>query len=175
MKKMLTVLLLTVVSAVAYASEPVTDPKFEIMASSTSSLSFTGLGQDKTTSFGFNVGFDYFINKNIEVGLQIQTGIASMLKTVAFMPEVVFNIPLVDEDVRNSFFIIFGIGFVYATADDGAGTSVSDLKAVEGLQFGKRFRLSETVCYNPNISALFYETPTSVSFSISPIAFSFMF
>ena len=156
-----------------YAQEEVKQPKWEITGGTSSSLSFTGLGQDRTTSFTFNVGTDYLVNKNVAVGLVLQTGIASMVKAVAFLPVVVFNIPLADEDVRNAFSIIIGPGgFSYITADDGAGNSASDFQFVGGLEIGKRFKLSERICYSPNISTLFYATPFSVSVTVNPLAFS---
>ena len=155
-----------------YAQEEVKQPKWEISGGTSSSLSFVGIGQNRTTSFVFNVGADYFVAKNVAVGIIIQTGIASMLKTVAFLPDVVFNIRLADQDIRNAFFIGIGAGVVYATSDNGAGVHASDSTFVGAIEIGKRFKLSESICYTPNISTFFYASPSSASLDVNPVAFS---
>lgn len=154
-------------------SEPAKNYRWEVGASTSSSLSFSS----STAMINAALGARYLIDYGIQLGMaSVLTDAYSSSTNVSvtgltFLAGPTFNLPI--NDIENAFSIDTDFGFttaaVRSTALAGTTTSFTFLAGI-----GKRFKIAEHVSYYPGFSAILI-TNAPTQFTISPVGFSFFF
>lgn len=92
-----------------------------------------------------------------------------------------FNILMnTSEDILNSHFFMLGFGFWYFKISpegendyDYEDIDLDDFSFIIPFKFGKRFKISESVAYSPNLEIEARLSPTAFRMAVYPISFSF--
>lgn len=154
-----------VVASFASASAFAADAgKWEVVAGSAGSFNIQ-LTSPQGTSFAVIGGLAYDLGSGLEVGLYMpSTGFKwdNGSATVTFPIEagITFNFM---SDYRDAIYI-----------DGRAGASISTTSAfIYQFDLGKRFKLSDSVSWNPAIAAVGNQAQATLSLDIIPLQFSF--
>jgi len=86
-----------------------------------------------------------------------------------------------NEDIRNSFYFLFGFGVSYYKIlikdpfDLEDFNLLDDTSFIIPFKFGKKIKINNTISYSPNVAFELMLSPVNFNFSIYPFSFSFIF
>jgi hypothetical protein len=144
-------------------------PKHEIHGASNTSLSFGT--KSYSTHFEIAGGYGHFISDELEIMGEAAFAHASGDTLFGLLAGPRLNFSPNGEGIMNAFFVGARLGLVHASIGSADSTSLG-----YGVEGGKRFQLIQNVAWIPRFAISSTTASNSpMVFSLTPVAFSFLF